>query len=157
MKLDKKRRRQSKTNYKKRLILLKGNCPRLVVRKTNRYLILQIIESKHAQDIIKYSVTTKDLLKQGWPETKKGALKSISACYLGGLLLGKKSEKIKKVILDMGLIPNTRGSRVYAAVKGISDSGIDISYDEKIMPIDERINKIEGIEFNKIKEEIMKQ
>ena len=55
-KIDKRRRREHKTNYTKRLILLKGKVPRLVVRKTNKYIILQIIESSHAQDKVSYSV-----------------------------------------------------------------------------------------------------
>ena len=141
IKLDKKRKLQRKTNYTKRLILLKGNYPRLVVRKTNKYIIMQIIESKHAQDMVLYSITTKDLLKQGWPENKKGSLKSLAASYLTGLLLGKKcKDKIKgKIILDTGLIPSTKGSRVYAGIKGIADSGLNISYDEKIMPSEEKI------------------
>ena len=100
MKLDKKRKLQGKTNYRKRLILLKGNLPRLVVRKTNRYVIIQIIESKNAQDKVASSVNTRDLLKYGWPDSKTGSLKSIPACYLGGFLIGKKT-KVKKVILDM--------------------------------------------------------
>ena len=154
MKLDKKRRREKKTNYKKRLILLKGNCVRFVVRKTNRYIIMQIIESKHAQDKVLCSVNTKELLKYGWPESKKGSLKSVPACYLGGLLLGKKVKDVKKVILDSGLIPSTKGSRVYAGVKGISDSGIEIKYDEKVLPSKDRIEQIEG--FDKIREGIQK-
>ncbi len=154
-KLDKKRRRQAKTNYKKRLVLLKGNSPRLVIRKTNRYIILQIIESKHAQDKVLYYVNTKELLKHGWPESKKGSLKSISAAYLGGLLLGKKAKSLKqKIILDTGLIPSTKGSRVYSAVKGFADSGANIKYDEKVMPSEERIKQIKGIDFNKIKKKI---
>ena len=95
MKIDKKRRRECKTNYKKRLILLKGNHPRLVVRKTNRYIILQIIESKHAQDKIINAVNTKELLKYSWPKNKKNSLKSLSASYFGGLL--KNLKKLKKL------------------------------------------------------------
>ena len=157
MKLNKKRRRQNKTNYQKRLILLKGKIPRLVVRKTNRYLILQIIESKHAEDNVKCQVNTKELLKHNWPQDKKNSLKSLSAGYLGGLLLGKKinPEEVSQVILDTGLIPNTKGSRVYAVVKGILDSGIEINCDEKIFPTEEKIKKNIGQEtFNKIKETI---
>ncbi len=155
MKLDKKRRREGKTNYRKRLILLKSNCPRLVIRKTNKYIILQIIESKHAQDRVLYCVNTKELLKYEWPESKKGSLKSVAACYLGGLLLGRKMKDIKKVILDSGLIPSTKGSRIYAVVKGVADSGIEINYDEKILPSEDRIKQIEG--FDKIKEAIQKE
>ena len=103
-KLNKRRRLEGKTNYTKILILLKGDYPRLVIRKTNKYIIMQIIESKHAQDKVLHSINTKELLKHGWPENKKGSLKSISAAYLGGLLLGKKAKDIKKVIraLDDG-------------------------------------------------------
>ncbi len=158
MKLDKQRRMKSKTNYNKRLKLLKGNCPRLVIRKTNRYIILQIIESKNAQDKVIYSVSTKELIKLGWPKEKQGSLKSSTASYLAGLLLGKKAEKLKeRVILDSGLIPNTKGSRIYSALKGVADSGIKINYDEKIIPPMERIEgkaqKLDSI-FKKVKGEI---
>tara|TARA_Y100000310_G_scaffold150927_1_gene150427 strand:- start:152 stop:640 length:489 start_codon:yes stop_codon:yes gene_type:complete len=139
-KLDKKRKLQRKTNYNKRLILLKGKTLRLVIRKTNKYILMQIVESIHAQDKVLYSVSTKELLKQGWPEDKKGSLKSLAASYLAGLLLGRKSKELKeKVILDSGLIPNTKGSRIYAGVKGIADSGIEIDYDEKVIPKQEKI------------------
>jgi large subunit ribosomal protein L18 len=156
MKLDKKRRRQYKTNYSKRLALLKGNSPRLIIRKTNRYILLQIVESKNAQDTVRYGVNTKELLKYGWPKDKMGGLKSLSASYLGGFLLGKKSKDIKAAILDLGLIPNTKGSRVYSALKGVADAGLNVSYDKKIMANDERIKK--NIEqFDKILEAIKKK
>ena len=107
------------------------------------------------------SVNTKELLKYGWPDNKRGSLKSIAAGYLGGLLIGKKT-KVKKVILDTGLIPSTHGSRIYAVVKGILDAGIDISCNEKVFPSEEKIkgedNKIDtkpiidSIAANKISE-----
>jgi large subunit ribosomal protein L18 len=141
MKIDKKRRREGKTNYKKRLELLKSDSNRFIVRKTNKYLIMQIIESNKAQDKVIYSVNTKELIKKGWPENKKNSLKSISAAYLGGLLLGEKAKgKLKGIIiLDSGLIPSTKGSRIYSAVKGLSDSGIEINFDKKILPEERRI------------------
>ena len=92
---------------------------------------------------------SKDLLKKGWPVEKAGSLKSLGAVYLAGLMLGKKYEG-KKVILDSGLIPNTKGSRVYAAVKGVADAGVDIPYDEKVIPEKERIENFEF--FNKVRE-----
>lgn len=155
MKLDKRRRLEFKTNYNKRLKLLKGKSPRLVIRKTNKYITLQIIESKNAQDKVTYFSSTKELIKLGWPKEKQGSLKSLSAAYLAGLLLGKKAGKLKeKVIVDTGLIPSTKGSRIYAAIKGAADSGIEINYDEKIMPAMEKIegkaNKLDAI-FNKLK------
>lgn len=149
----KKRRREGKTNYRKRLTLLKSDSPRLVVRKTNRYIILEIVEHEEAQDRVLKILTTKELLKFGWPEEKTGSLKSLSACYLAGLLIGKKA-KVKKAILDSGLIPNTKGSRVYAVVKGARDSGLNVPCNEKIFPDNEKIQKYDF--FNKVKGEIEK-
>jgi len=149
-KLDKKRRKQSKTNYKKRLNLLKGNYPRLVVRKSNKYITIQIIKSKNAQDKVLYMVNSKELLKHGWPEDKLGSLKNLSASYLAGFLLGKKAKTLKQeLILDSGLIPSTKGSRVYAAVKGVSDAGLKINFSKGIAPSQEKIENKEF--FNKIK------
>ncbi len=157
MKLDKKRRRENKTNYNKRLILLKGESPRLVIRKTNRNIILQIIESIHAQDKVLHSFNTKDLLKLGWSETKKGSLKSLGAAYIGGMVLGNKAKDLKdRLVVDTGLIPSTKGSRIYAAIKGVSDSGIKINYDKEMAPSKERIEaentKMINDILNKIKE-----
>jgi len=153
-KLVKKRRHQGKTNYNRRLVLLKGGCLRFVVRKSNKYLVMQIVESVHAQDKVLIGISTKELLKHGWPEDRQGSLKSLGAAYLGGLLLGRKAgEKIKgRVILDLGLIPNTKGSRVYAGVKGLRDSGVDISVNEEVFPEDEKINKYEF--FDEVKNKI---
>jgi large subunit ribosomal protein L18 len=159
MKIDKRRRKENKTDYRKRLILLRGRSPRLVIRKTNNYIILQIVESKHAQDKIIFSVVTKELLKHGWPKENIRSLKSLPASYLGGLLLGKKAKGLKtRVILDTGLIPNTKGSKIYAAIKGIADSGVKINFDEKVIPSKERLegkdSKIDSNIIIKIKESI---
>ena len=72
--VSKPRRIKSKTNYTKRLILLKSESLRFVVRKTNRYIILQIVKSEAAQDKILFSVNTKELLKYGWRTEKIGSL-----------------------------------------------------------------------------------
>ncbi|MFA5857148.1 MAG: 50S ribosomal protein L18 [Candidatus Pacearchaeota archaeon] len=161
MKLDKKRRIEYKTDYHRRLGLLKSNSPRFVVRKTNKYVILQIIESKNAQDKVVFSANTKELLKHGWPKEKEGSLKSIPAAYLGGLLLGKKASSIKgRVILDIGLNPSTKGSKIYSAVKGLADSGIKINFDLEMAPPKEKIegngSKIDSKILNKIKENVSK-
>ena len=143
--LDRRRRRESKTNYTKRLLLLKGNVPRLVIRKTNKYVLLQIVESVNAQDKIVSAVSTKELLKHGWPKEKAGSLKSLAAAYLGGILLAKKAGD-KKVILDTGLVPSTKGSRIYAAVKGAVEGGLDVPHKEDVLPTDEMVNKYDFIE-----------
>lgn len=153
-KLDKRRRREGKTNYAKRLRLLKSEMPRLIVRKTNKYIIIQIIESENAKDKVIITLSTKELLKYGWPLKKSGSLKSLAAAYITGILMAKKSlnKKIKKVILDSGLIPSTKGSRVYAVVKGVSEGGLTIPVNDKILPDDEKINRYDF--FEKIKNKI---
>ena len=155
MKLDKRRRIEGRTNYKKRLALLRGNSPRFIVRKTNRYIILQIAESKDAQDKIIFSANTRELVNFGWPKEKEGSLKSLPAAYLGGLLIGKKAKNLKgRIVLDIGLVPNTKGSKIYAAAKGLKDAGANINFDEKTAPSKERIEgkntKISGEIFNKV-------
>ncbi len=105
MKVPKRRRREGKTDYRARIALLKSGKPRVVVRKTNRYIIAQLVKSKEAQDSVAIGVTSKHLLKYGWPQELSGSLKSIPASYLTGYLLGKKMLKINesKAILDIGL------------------------------------------------------
>lgn len=147
-----------KTNYLKRKRLLEGGKPRIVIRKTNKYIMVQYIESKVAQDKVKYTVNSRDLLKEGWPKEKQGSLKSLSASYLTGILFGNKIVKEKPAILDTGLIKSTKGSRVYAVLKGIVDSGFKINHDPEILPKEDRINTEKTKDFfDNIKNKILKQ
>ncbi len=143
MKVQKRRRREAKTNYSKRIKLLKGNSPRVVFRKTNKYVIAQYVTSKHAQDKIEMGINSKILLKYGWPKQAEGGLKSIPASYLTGLLIGKKiiEKKLETPIIDFGMIRNLHKTKIYAFMKGLIDAGIKIKFDEKkdIFPSNERI------------------
>jgi len=131
------RRREGKTDYRKRLAYLKSGKPRAVVRKTLRYIIVQIVEYHEDGDRILVGVTSKHLEKYGW----KGSFKNTPAAYLTGYLAGKKAlEKgIKEAILDIGLQSPVKGSRVFAALKGMVDAGLDIPHGEGIFPGEERI------------------
>lgn len=153
------RRRENKTDYKARLTLLKSGLPRIVVRKTNQYVILQLVESREAQDHILCAVNSKELLKYGWPASSKGSLKSAPAAYLTGYAFGCKIKKmnVKNVILDIGLAMSTKGSRIYAAVKGLIDSGVEVPCSEDILPKEDRISgkhMKNVIPLDKIKENI---
>ncbi len=141
MKVQKRRRRENKTDYLKRLKLLKSDKPRLVFRKTNKYIIAQYVLSDEAQDKIEFGVNTKNLLKYGWPESAKGSLKSISASYLLGYLVAKRilKEKREKPILDFGMIQSLHKTKVFAFIKGLIDSGLDIPTKEEAFPEEERI------------------
>ncbi len=142
------RRRQNKTDYFARRRLLESET-RLVVRKTNRYLIVQIVQSSQAQDKVICTANSRELVKYGWPETY--SIKNLSASYLTGYLCAKKALKknIKGAILDAGLIISTKGSKIYAAVKGAKDAGLDVPCSEEILPEDGKL-KIDA----KIKEKL---
>jgi len=136
------RRNECKTDYNARLTLLKSDLNRIVTRKTNKHIIMQLVKSKEAQDTVICSANSAELLKYGWPEAAKGSLRSIPAAYLTGYLLGTKMKKIKesKAIIDTGLARSTKGSRIYASVKGAADSGIEVPCSEEIMPPAERLS-----------------
>lgn len=134
----KRRRREGRTDYKLRRGLLSSGIPRIVVRRTNKYFIIQVVESHEAQDKVTATVTSKDLLKNGWESSKAGSLKSIPAGYLTGLLLAKKIGK-GKFIVDLGMARTLSGSRVFSVVKGLVDGGLDVSADPKVFPSEDRV------------------
>ncbi len=137
------RRRERKTDYKARLSLLKSFLPRIVIRKTNRYIIAQLVESKEAQDFVLCTANSKDLLKQGWPEKYRSSLKSLPAAYLTGMLLARmlkeKKIKLEKAVIDLGIGRATKGSRLFACVKGLVDAGINLPHSKEIFPDESRI------------------
>lgn len=133
LRTQKRRRRENKTDYKARRIMLGSSLPRIVVRVTNKYFILQAVESDAAQDKVIATVTSKELLKHGWDEAKKGSLKSVPAGYLTGILMAKKLGK-GKFIVDLGMARTEKGGRVFAAVAGLVEGGLDIPANEKVFP-----------------------
>lgn len=62
----KNRRRKGKTNYKARFKLLKSPLPRIIIRKTNRYINAQYAKSEQAQDFVIAAASSKELLGYGW-------------------------------------------------------------------------------------------
>ncbi|MFH1586930.1 MAG: 50S ribosomal protein L18 [Candidatus Diapherotrites archaeon] len=131
------RRKEQKTNYKKRLALLKSKQLRLVVRKSNNNLIAEVVEYFKAGDKTRVFVHSNELKDFGW--TRHAG--NIPAAYLTGYLCGKKAvkEKIESAILDMGLNTPVHGSRIFAGLKGAIDGGLKIKADEKVFPSGERI------------------
>ena len=160
-KTQKMRRRKNKTDYGKRFKLLKSGMPRLVFRKTNKQIIVQYVESKESQDKVIFNLNSKELLKYGWDEKAKGSLKSVPASYLTGLMVGNriKEKKLKKPIVDFGMIRMIRKSGPYAFLKGLIDSGIEIECKDEFFPKEDRIKgektKIK-IAFDEIKAKMSK-
>ncbi len=136
MKVQKRRRRENKTDYLARKNMLKSEKPRVVFRKTNKYVIAQYVLSKEAKDAVTIGITSKILLKHGWPEANKGSLKSIPASYLTGYFMGKKilKDKLETPIIDLGMIRTVYKTKVFAFLKGLKDSGLEISCKEEAFP-----------------------
>lgn len=153
MRVQKKRRMEAKTDYAKRIALLKSNLPRLVFRKTNRYIISQYVLSESAQDKVLTGITSKDLIEYGWPKESQGSLKSIPACYLTGYLFGKQilKEKMQTPTVDFGMYRMIHKNRQFAFLNGLIDSGLKIKCDKKDFPEKERI------EGKKLKKDISKE
>src|SRR3989338_1961556 len=178
MKTLKRRRKEFKTDYKKRFALLKSGLPRVIFRKTNKYLIVQYVKSDNAQDKILLGIDSKVLLKYGWP--KEETIKSIPAAYLTGYLFGKKillkrlegspesslgegspeTSFEEKPIIDFGMARVLHKTRVYAFILGLIDSGIKIECKKESFPEESRIkgNHLKNkIPFDEIKSKIDKE
>jgi large subunit ribosomal protein L18 len=129
------RKREGKTDYKKRLKLLMSHKPRLVVRKSSKNMLVQVVEYSQKGDKVLVTAHTNELRKLGW----KYSGSNIPASYLVGYLAGKKmaAAGIKDAVLDIGL--QTKGQRLFAALKGTADAGAIVPYDEKVVPDDARL------------------
>jgi large subunit ribosomal protein L18 len=124
-------KKAKRTNYRKRLDLLKSGLPRLVVRKTDSAVIAHIVEFNQAGDKTIAMSRGTDLKKFGWTFSGKNS----SAAYLVGYLLGKRAN-VKEAILDKGNRTLKQNSFIYYVMKGLNDFGVDVHSDD--IKIDEK-------------------
>lgn len=132
------RRRTGATNYKRRKRMVMSGQARLVVRPSLSNMVVQLVTAAPGGDSVQVSATSHELVKGfGW----KGGCGNVPAAYLTGLLGGYKAVRagISNSILDMGLHMKTRGSRIFAALKGALDAGLKIPHGTSILPSEERI------------------
>lgn len=131
------RRREGKTDYYARIKHLRSSKPRLVIRKTLKNMVVQVANAKPEGDRIIGSAFSKELKKYGW----KGGSGNTPAAYLTGYVAGARAAKkgVKEAVLDIGLNTPSKGSRVFAALKGAIDAGVTVNHDESILPSKERI------------------
>ena len=148
---------------RKRLIVQdknKYNSPRyrLCVRITNKDIICQIIYSKIVGDFCVCAAYSHELPKYGM----KVGLTNYAACYATGLLCARRL--LKKLgmdedyegqtevdgeqflveqegekrpftaLLDVGLVRTSTGAKVFGALKGAVDGGLNIPHSEKRFP-----------------------
>jgi large subunit ribosomal protein L18 len=131
------RRREGKTDYKLRRALVKSGKPRAVVRLSNKYVTVQITDATITGDIVRASASSRELPKLGW----KGALGNLPAAYLTGALAARRAIAggVKEAILDLGLKGPTKGSKLFAVLKGLADSGLTVPHSPERLPPMERI------------------
>ena len=131
------RRREGRTNYHVRYKLILSKKPRVVVRKSNASTTLQLVIAEQKGDKTLLTVNSRDLKNFGFA----ASLSNLPAAYLTGLLFGKKmlALGIDEGIADIGLHASTKGNRIYAAIKGIVDAGVNVPHGSEIFPDDGRI------------------
>jgi len=131
------RRRSARTDYGKRRRLVLSGLPRLIVRPANKHITVQVIEAKATGDVVLASAHSSELKKYAW----RGAGGNVPAAYLTGRLAGcrAKAKGIEKAVLDVGTRPVSTGSRLYAAMDGAVDSGMDIPHGENTVLPKERL------------------
>ncbi len=73
-----------------------------------------------------------------------GARGNLPGAYLTGLLCGVMVRKggVKSAVLDTGLQASTKGSRIYGALKGALDAGLEIPHSPDVLPSEERVRGI---------------
>ncbi len=132
------RKKQGKTDYKKRLKMLVSGTPRLVVRKTNKNMIVQLVDYNADGDKVLITSTSAELKKLGWNH----ATGNLPASYLTGYLTGKKAVKrnLTNAIVDLGLQNSLKGTRLFAAVKGAIDAGMNIPCSDTAIPPADRLS-----------------
>ncbi|MEJ2271356.1 MAG: 50S ribosomal protein L18 [Candidatus Bathyarchaeota archaeon] len=127
------RRKEGKTNYRTRRALVLSRVPRLVVRLTLKHALVQIIEAEAKGDKVAVSAHSRELVNRyGWLSN----CGNIPSAYLTGLLCGYKAmtKGIDRAFLDVGLHIPSKGTRVFAALKGVLDAGIEVPHSEDIIP-----------------------
>jgi len=142
------RRREGKTDYQQRRSLVLSGLPRMVIRGSLKNISVQLIKAEVSGDKVIVSAHSNELTKNyGW----QGGKGNLSAAYLTGLLCGYKAtaKGVKEAVLDLGLHAPTKGSRVFAALKGALDAGVMIPHDENKLPDEKRVQGMHVTEYAK--------
>jgi len=169
------RRREGKTDYRQRHKLItqdknkyQSHKYRLVVRFSNRFVLVQVIYAEIGGDKVLASAHSKELSKYGL----EVGLKNYAAAYSTGLLLARRllaqlgldetysgveeptgevvstevngrtyfveevdeEKRPFRALLDVGIKNTTTGAKVFGALKGASDGGLDIPHSERRFP-----------------------
>ena len=135
--MKRRRRREARTNYHKRLSAVKSADNRLVARVLNNTVVAQIIKYNPKGDETVINTRSVELKKYGW----KGHGSNSPAAYLTGYLCATKAQGkgIKTAFLDIGRHTPVKEANVFAVLKGAIDGGLKINHDAKVMPPEDRV------------------
>ena len=86
------RRREGKTDYYKRTSLVVADAPRMVVRRTNRHIIIQLVTAEMDGDRTLVAANSAELEQYGY----KGSMSNTPAAYLTGMLFAAKAKKASR-------------------------------------------------------------
>src|SRR3989338_3398672 len=151
----KKRILQGKTNYKKRIALVSSKKHRAVIIKSLKHLTVQFVSFDTKGDIVKVKCRSQELKKLGWDLSTS----NLSASYLTGILGAKKAKSagIEEAIVDIGIHPSVKGSRIYALIKGLVDGGLKVPCDPSMFPSNDRLNGKHVVDYYNMKKENFKE
>ena len=124
------RRREGKTDYQARKAMVISGKPRLVTRGSLKNFSVQILVAKPRGDVVLAAANSRELIKNyGW----MAPTGNVPAAYLTGLLCGLKAKAagVKEAILDIGLTAPTKGAKIFAALDGVLEAGIDVPHGEE--------------------------
>jgi large subunit ribosomal protein L18 len=140
-----KRIREDKTNYRKRAAILIGRHLFVTIKVSDQNVTAQMLKPIPTGDIVIASAHSRELAKHGW----KGASNNLPACYLTGMLLGKKAvqRELNTAVLYIG--KNHFTSRVGACAKGIVDAGVSMPVSGESLPDEERISGYHIAEYSR--------
>jgi large subunit ribosomal protein L18 len=138
------RKRERKTDYRRRLKLLLSGFPRLVVRQSNKYISAQIVIYENNGDRTVAEFSSKNLVKFGW----KGDEDNIAAAFLTGLALAKLAREsgfsADRLVPDLGMHSPHKGGKLFALLMGASEGGLPITVGEEAL-LDESMLRMEQL------------
>jgi large subunit ribosomal protein L18 len=132
------RRREGKTDYRKRKGIIVGRSPFLAVRISGKYIYAQILKAAPTGDLTLCASSSRELgSKFGW----KGSAKSIPSAYLTGYYLGRLAGQndVKTVVVYSGVGRFVHGSRIASVINGAKDAGLEIEVNEESLPEEARL------------------
>jgi large subunit ribosomal protein L18 len=111
-------------------------------------MIAQIVTASPEGDRVIVSAHSNELArKYGW----KASRGNVPTAYLTGFLCGLKAEArgIKEAIPDVGLHSPSKGARIFAALKGVLDAGVQVPHSEEKLPDEKRLSGEHIVQYAK--------